>query len=280
MALVPGAAGKSTDALTCTYEWKECALYALGIGARADELDYLYEARGPKVYPTMAVIPTFPANIRALAEVGGNMLTLVHGGQRVVMHRPMPSSGTLKTVATVAGVYDRVKMGQAIVETKTTDEKGALVAETTWSILYRGEGGFGGPHPPRLPGDDVKPPERAPDFVHEETTQETQALLYRLSGDVNPLHADPMIGQMAGFGRPILHGLCTYGHAARAVIRHACGGDGDRLRVIDAQFRKPVWPGDTLVTEGWKEGGRVIFVVKTKERGEAVITNAFCEIAG
>jgi acyl dehydratase len=279
MALNPGVVGKTTDALEYRYEWKDCVLYALGIGARAAELDYLYEVRGPKVYPTLAVVPAFPASIAALSQIGGNMLTLVHGGQRIVVHKPFASSGTLRTTATVTGVYDKVKFGQAIVETRTTDAAGALVSETVWSILYRGEGGFGGPPPPKLPGDDVRPPERAPDFTHEESTAETQALLYRLSGDVNPLHADPAIGRMAGFGKPILHGLCTYGHAARAVILNACGGDGDRLRAFDAQFRKPVWPGDTLVTEGWKEpGGRVVFTVKTKERGEAVITNAYADV--
>jgi acyl dehydratase len=279
MPLNPAVVGETTAALEYRYDWKDCVLYALGIGARASELDYLYEARGPKVYPTMVVVPAFPANLAALANVGGNMLTLVHGGQRVVVHRPLPPSGHLTTSASVTGVYDKVKFGQVIVETKTRDGAGHLVAETVWSILYRGEGGFGGPHPPKLPGDDVRPPERAPDFVHEETTEETQALLYRLSGDINPLHADPAIGQMAGFGKPILHGLCTYGHAARAVILHACGGDGDKLKVFDAQFRKPVWPGDTLVTEGWREdGGRVIFTVKTKEKGEAVITNAYAEV--
>ena len=280
MPLNPGVVGKTTAPLDFDYDWKDVVLYALGIGARVGELDYLYEARGPKVYPTLAVVPAFPANLTALSDVGGSMLTLVHGGQRIVVHKPLAPSGKLKTTATVTGVYDKVKFGQVIVETKTVDAKGEPVADTVWSILYRGEGGFGGPPPPKMPGDDVRPPERAPDFSHEESTQESQALLYRLSGDINPLHADPAIGQMAGFGKPILHGLCTYGHAARAVILHACGGDGDKLRVLDAQFRKPVWPGDTLVTDGWKvDGGRVIFTVKTKERGEAVITNAFAEVS-
>lgn len=279
MVLDLDAVGKPTEVFTFEYDWKDVVLYALGIGARAAELDYLYDVRGPKVYPTFAVVPAFPVNLAALQSVGGNLLAIVHGGQRIVLHAPIPPCGTLRTTGAVAGIYDRVRMGQVVVETKTTDVEGKLLFETTWSILYRGEGGIG-PKPPKRPGDDVKPPSRPPDFTHEEKTSETQALLYRLNGDINPLHADPQLSQMAGFGEtPILHGLCTVGHAARAVILNACGGDGDGLRILDAQFRKPVWPGDTLVTEGWKEGGRVVFAVKTKERGEPVITNAIAEVA-
>jgi acyl dehydratase len=278
MAINPAVAGKSTAPLHHEYTWKDAVLYALGVGAKIDELDYLFEGRGPKVLPTFAVVPTFFANIEAMAEVGGNLVNVVHGGQKIHLHRPIPSSGKLTTIATVTGLYDIIKMAQAIVSTKTTDAQGNLLFETEWSVIYRGEGGFGGPRPPESPK--ATPPQRDPDFRVEEATTETQALLYRLSGDLNPLHADPAIGQLAGFGKPILHGLCTYGFVGRAVVKSMCGGDGDKLRSLSAQFRKPVWPGETLVTEGWViEPGKAVLRCTSKERNEHVITNSIAEVA-
>ncbi|MBI2892640.1 MAG: MaoC family dehydratase N-terminal domain-containing protein [Deltaproteobacteria bacterium] len=277
MPINPKVVGRSTEPLTFEYGWRDTVLYALGIGARADELDYLYEGRGPKVFPTFAVIPAFQANILAMADIGGNLVTLVHGGQTIRLARPIPPAGKLRTVATVAGIYDLVKMAQAIVTTRTTDDRGELLFETDFSIIYRGEGGFGGERPPETTK--ASPPQREPDFRHEETTAETQALLYRLSGDINPLHADPAIGRMAGFGRPILHGLCTYGHVGRAVVKSLCGGDGNKLRSLSAQFRKPVFPGETLVTEGWTiEPGKVVLRCTVKERNEQVITGSLAEL--
>jgi acyl dehydratase len=278
MAINPGVVGRPTAPQSHEYTWKDTVLYALGIGAKTDELDYLFEGCGPKVSPTFAVVPTFFANITAMAEIGGNLLNVVHGGQKIRVHRPIPPSGTLTTVATVTGLYDIIKMAQAIVSTKTTDAQGELLFETEWSVIYRGEGGFGGPRPP----ESVKatPPARPSDFRVEETTTETQALLYRLSGDLNPLHADPAIGQLAGFGKPILHGLCTYGFVGRAVVKSLCGGDGGKLRSLSAQFRKPVWPGETLITEGWViEPGKAVLRCTAKERNEHVLTNSIAEVA-
>ena len=278
MALNPAVVGKSAPPQTHAYTWKDTVLYALGIGATAAELDYLYEGKGPKVYPTFAVVPTFFANIAAMSEIGGSLLSVVHGGQKIRLHAPIPPEGTLTTTATVAGLYDLIKMAQAIVATKTTDSSGKLLFETEWSVIYRGEGGFGGPRPP----ENIKatPPARASDFRVEQKTSETQSLLYRLSGDLNPLHADPAVGQLAGFGKPILHGLCTYGFAGRAVVQSLCGGDGTRLRSLSAQFRKPVFPGETLVTEGWViEPGKAVVRCTAQERNETVLTNSIAEVA-
>jgi acyl dehydratase len=277
MAINPAVVGKPTAPQIHSYTWKDTVLYALGIGAKAEELDYLYEGKGPLVYPTFAVVPTFFANIAAMSEIGGNLVNVVHGGQTIRIHKPIPPEGTLSTIATVTGLYDIIKMAQAVVSTKTTDAKGELLFETDWSVIYRGEGGFGGPRPP----ESVKatPPARPADFHVEETTAENQSLLYRLSGDLNPLHADPEIGAMAGFGKPILHGLCTYGFVGRAVIKSLCGGDGSKLRSLSAQFRKPVWPGETLVTEGWViEPGKAVVRCTAKERNEHVITNSIAEV--
>ncbi|QQR90803.1 MAG: MaoC family dehydratase N-terminal domain-containing protein [Myxococcales bacterium] len=274
MAINPEALGKTTEALKYTYRWQDVVLYALGIGAKVDELDYLYEARGPKVLPSFIVVPAYQAAGALFQGIGGNLEGVVHGAQSITMHKALPPSGTLTTTGKVTGLYDLKRMAQAYFTTETVDESGELVAETEWSIIYRMDGGFGGEAPPRRP--QIRPPEREADFVFKEATSKEQALLYRLNGDYNPLHADPELGEKVGFGGPILHGLCTYGHVARAVIKEVCAGDASKLKQFSGQFRKPVWPGDTLITEGWKEDGTIILRVSCEERpGEVVFGNAF-----
>ncbi|MBW2462911.1 MAG: MaoC family dehydratase N-terminal domain-containing protein [Deltaproteobacteria bacterium] len=277
MALNPEAEGHTTKELTHEYDWRDVALYALGVGAKRSELDYLYEKRGPMVLPTYAVVPAFFVNRLLFDIVGGDLLGVVHGGQGIRLHKPFAPSGKLKTIGKVAGIYDLKRMATSVVTTETRDEDGDLVCETEWNIIYRLDGGFGGKAPPRTRK--VRPPERDPDFVVEEKTSEEQALLYRLNGDLNPLHADPAIGEKAGFGHPILHGLCTYGYACRAVINSVCEGDASRMKAFNGQFRKPVWPGDTIITEGWNEDGKVIVRSSCKERpGEYGFTNAWAEV--
>lgn len=279
MALNPETVGTSTGELTFEYTWKDAVLYALGVGARADgELDFLFEGRGPKVLPTFAVVPTFAVPGKLLTAVGGDLLGVVHAGQKIVLHRPFAPSDTLVTTGKVAGIYDLKRMAQAVFTSETKSSSGDLVCETEWSILYRLDGGFGGEPPPRSPK--VATPDRDPDFCVEERSLPEQALLYRIAGhDLNPLHADPAIGEKAGFGRPILHGLCTYGFAGRAIVNKACDGDPARLKSLSGQFRKPVWPGDTILTEGWNVDGGVVLRCSTKERpGEYVFSNAFAEI--
>jgi len=282
MALDLASVGFTTEPRAFTYDWKTLALYALGIGARRDELPYLFEGApgGIQVLPTFAVVPAQEPLFESLARTGGNFAMVVHGAQKVRLLRPIPPSGTLRTTATIRGIYDMKKLGQVVVDTTTTLDD-APVFETTWSILYRGAGGFGGPRPVGDPEEISVPKDREPSFTHEETTSPEQALLYRLSGDYNPLHADPAFAASVGFEQgPILHGLCTYGFAARAVVKHLCGGHASRLRVFAAQFRKPVWPGDTLITQGWAlEGGKVAVLASVKGRPDPVLTGAYAEIA-
>lgn len=277
MGLNLDAVGKTTKEIKHTYRWQDVALYALGVGAKRDELDYLYEKRGPLVLPTYAVVPAFTANMELFDVVGGDMLGVVHGGQSIKLHRPFKPEDTLTTVGKVEGLYDLKKLATSLISTETRNGDGELVCETEWTIIYRNDGGFDGPRPPRTPK--VRPPERDPDFVMEEKIPEEQALLYRLSGDLNPLHADPAIGEKAGFGHPILHGLCTYGYAGRAIMKHCCDGDPKRFKSLTGQFRNPMWPGDTIVVEGWKEDGRVIVRAAAKERPkDFAFSNAVAEI--
>ena len=273
--------GIPTAPVAFSYTWKDVVLYALGIGARKDELDYLYEARGPKVYPSFAVVPMFAPMLEVIAKSGGDLSMVVHGGERVTIEKQFAPSATLHTTATVRGIYDLRRLATALIDTETKDVTGETVCTSTASIIFRGAGGFGGAPPPKEPSGIDVPKDRPADFRVEETTASEQALLYRLSGDLNPLHADPAFAQTVGFERgPILHGLGTYGHMVRHVAKGACGGDASKIRGFAAQFRKPVWPGDTLVTEGWHvRPGEIALSVAVKERDETVITNAWARVA-
>lgn len=273
MAFDLSVVGKTFGPHRFTYDWQRTALYALGCGAGTDELDLLLEARGPKVLPTFSVVPAFAPLLESLVKLGGNMLTLVHGAQKVVMHGPIPSEGTLDTTARVTGLYDKGKGALAFIHTESKDGAGKLLFETEWQIFFRGEGGFGGEKGPETPP--YEPPAgMSPTVSLEMSTQPTQALLYRLgSSDLNPIHSDPEIAAKAGFERPILHGLATYGHAARAAIKGLMDGDSDRLLSVEGRFSKPVYPGDTIMTDLFAiKPGEAYFVSWVKERKEPVIT--------
>ncbi len=273
--------GVATEPFTFRYDWEKLALYALGIGAKKDELDYLYEGRGPKAFPSFAVVPKFPSLIDALTASGGNMAMLVHGSENVTLHKAFAPSGTLTSTAKIRAIYDLRRMSIMPIDTETRDEKGELVATTTSTIIFRGEGDFGGDRPPKEPSAITIPKDRAADFRIEEGTLPEQALLYRLSGDPNPLHADPAFAAGVGFEQgPILHGLCTFGHMVRHLTKGACNGDATRIIAIDGSFKKPVWPGDTLVTEGWDVGeGRYALQVSVKERNEVVLGGAWAKLS-
>lgn len=279
MALAVDKIGTVTDPFTHAYTWQDQALYALGIGAKKDELAYLYEGveGGMKVYPTYAVVPAFEAVFSLLDAIGADLTKIVHGGQRVRVHRAIPAQGSLETRATVAGIYDLKRFAQAILTTETTLD-GEPLFDTMWSIIVLGGGGFGGARPPK---DEIPkvPRDAQPDWVVRETTSPEQALLYRLNGDFNPLHADAGFAAKVGFDQPILHGLCTYGHVARACIASAAEGDAGRLREIAVQFRKPVCPGDTIVTTGYKVAANTYALQASVEgRDEVVVSNAWARL--
>ena len=272
------AIGTKLQALTYEYTDRDVMLYALGVGAGvpetdAQQLQFTYEGN-LKVLPTFGVVPPFPALVGLIGAPGMeiNPMMILHGEQYLeILKQPIPTSGKLTTQPVIRAVYDKGKGALVLLDAVTSDENGNKVFFNTFTVFVRGEGGFGGETGPK-PGN--MPPDRAPDKVVEEKTLPQQALLYRLSGDRNPLHADPNFSGMAGYEKPILHGLCSFGFAGRAVLQAFCDNKPEKFKSINVRFASHVFPGETIITEMWKEGNKVIFKSKTAERGIDAITNA------
>jgi acyl dehydratase len=247
MELDLSVVGRTLEPPPFAYDWKRCALYALGIGAGPDELDYVWEgSKAFKVAPSFAVVPTFPIVVDALTKVRADMRTVVHGEQAIRLHAPIPREGTLHGTGRVSAVYDKGKAALVMIDTETKDAAGNRLFDTTWSIFCRGQGGFGGDRGP-TPALPEAAAGAAPQIDREMGTAPNQALLYRLGGgDMNPLHVDPALATKVGFPAPILHGLATFGFATRAVLRDLCGGDPARLKAISVRFSREVYPGETL----------------------------------
>lgn len=275
MGIDPRSVGYEAPPVEYEYTWRDTVLYALGVGAGPDtELDYLYEGHGPKVVPTFGTIPTFAVFDSLVERIGCNRLGMVHHSQRLDLLKPLAPSGRLRITGRVAGLYDLKRMAMSVFVISAHDELGEPIMEGEVTLVLRKDGGFGGDRPPKT--ERVVVPEREPSFELREQIPEGQALLYRLNGDTNPLHADPEFAARAGFERPILHGLCTFGYAGRAVVRAVCGGDANALATLRAQFSNPVYPGDTLILRGWNEDGRAILSVTTEQRPDApCLTNAY-----
>ncbi len=280
MAIALDLVGKKSAPISFSYGWKDVVLYALGVGAKAAELAYLYEGLGPQVLPTFAVVPSFNAMIAVAGNLNANPMMILHGEQQIILHRSIPAEATLHTTSEVQAIYDKGKGALVVVKATTVDAADRPLFDNVFSIFVRGEGGFGGERGPE--GQKLEIPARAPDFETVEATTAEQALLYRLSGDVNPLHADPNMAKLGGFDRPILHGLCTYGHAGRAVVAGACGGDATQLRSFAARFSGVVFPGDTLTTRGWRldsETGAARWLIATfTQDGRQVLSNAIATV--
>jgi len=277
MTMDVSTVGWKSEPTEYRYGWPQLALYALGIGAQASELDYLYEGRGPKSFPTFAVVPAIAHAFACMKQAAIPLASVVHGGQAVRSLGKLPPNGVLRTHGEILSIYDLKKFAQLVIRTYSQLEDGTPVFETEWAIIVRGAGGFGGEPPPKR--EEGKVPDRDPEFHIEQKTHEEQALLYRLSGDSNPLHADPEVAAKVGFDRgPILHGLATLGFSTRALVHSVCDGDADRIAFLHGQFRRPVWPGETLATEGWKVDDRIVFQTRVKERDEVVIGNAWAQL--
>lgn len=275
MAVNLDAVGSEVGPFEQPYTWRDVALYALAVGATTDDLAYLLDP-APRVLPTWGVIPAFQPVFAALEKTGGDLLTLLHTGQRTELLRPFPASGMQSTTARVQGIWD-MRVGALIAIETETSVDGEAAARTVWQLLLAGEGGFKGERAPALLR--TRPPKDAsPTFRERVPTQPTQALLYRLTGDVNPIHADPAVAAAAGLEQPILHGLCSYGVAARVALKALAGDEPARFKALEARFTKPVLPGQTLRVEGYVlEPGRAALTVTIEETGELAIANALFE---
>lgn len=273
MAIDLKTVGQTVGPVTTHYTWKDTALYAIGLGAGVNDLPYLLDNPPPKVVPTYGVLPAFRPVFDLLEQTGGDLVTLLHSAQRTELIKPFPAEGEMATTATLKGIWD-MKIGALVSVETLTSVNGEDTARTEWHLFMRGEGGFGGPRPPKLLR--TKPPANTePAFKVEVPTSENQALLYRLNGDVNPIHSHPDVAREAGFDRPILHGLCFYGVAARVALKEMMGDDPERFKSLEARFAKVVMPGDTLVVEGYPlEDGKAALTVTVKERGDVAIANA------
>jgi acyl dehydratase len=267
MPLDPNAVGSQGEPVHVSWTSKDCLLYAVGIGAGTDELAFTTEnTNGVE----QRVFPTFPVVIgwghgSPMGKIGSfNPALLVHGQQSVTVHRPMPVEGAATLRSEITAMYDKGKA--AVVVTSTTAEMdGAPLYTNTASVFIRGEGGWGGERGPSGPQN--VPPDREPDHCITYQTSPDQALVYRLSGDRNPLHSDPSFAAMGGFDRPILHGLCTYGFTGRALLHALCGGDPTRFEHIEGRFTSPVFPGEALTVSMWSTGdGEAVFTTAVGDR--------------
>lgn len=280
MPINPDAVGTRSEPHRHAWTERDTMLYALGVGAGTADLQFTTEnttGTPLRALPTMAVV-LGTGGFGAMAGIGTfNPAMLVHGEQTIELHGEIPPAGEVSTVGEVTGIYDKGKGAVVVVRSVSADvATGDPLFTTTMSAFIRGEGGWGGDRGPSGPRN--TPPEREPDHVVEDRTREDQALIYRLSGDRNPLHSDPAFAALGGFDRPILHGLCTYGFTGRALLRVLCDNDPARFRSMEGRFSSPVYPGEALTVRIWEEGdGRAVFQT-CGEDGRVVIDAGACTV--
>ena len=273
----PAILDLKSDPESVAWRDREAMLYALGIGLGADplnlqELPFVYE-NGLKAIPTLATVLAMTEGYsRLIARSGINFARVVHGEQSVALHRPLPPEGDAEVQSRVAAVYDKGERGAILlVETAMKGKDGEPLATLRSSIFARADGGFGGSSE-----GEAEPhahPERPADVSLDVPTRPDQALLYRLNGDRNPLHADPAFAKLVGFPRPILHGLCTFGITCRAVLQAFADFDPARVKSHQARFSAPVFPGETVTVDLWRDGEVVAFEARVKDREAVVIKN-------
>ncbi len=276
MALNLDAIGKKIGPLTKEYTWKDVVLYALGVGAGFDELEYCYEHK-LKVIPSFSIASVF----EFLAEVGmssnADLSGVLHGEQDIIFHNPIPTQGSITTEGAITHMYDKgpEKGALVVAEAETFHSNGQKLFTNVFTIFSRKDGGFGGDPGP---SEKMEFPDRPPDFEEPARPSADQPLLYRLSGDVFQLHADPDFARASGFEKPIMHGLCTHGYACRAVIKHLFPGEPERMSRFRVRFSRTLYPGVPITTRIWKmEEGRGLFRTLNTENGQVVIDQGIVE---
>jgi NAD(P)-dependent dehydrogenase (short-subunit alcohol dehydrogenase family)/putative sterol carrier protein/acyl dehydratase len=276
MALNLDSIGKKIGPLSKDYTWKDVILYALGVGAGFDDLDYCYENR-LKVIPSFSIGAVFDFLAQAGISSECNLAGIVHGEQDLIFHNPIPTDGTLTTEGSITNMYDKgAETGALVVaEGVTHHSNGQKLFSNICTIFCRLDGGFGGPD---APGETVEFPDRAPDFEEEALPSADQPLLYRLSGDIFALHVDPQFAKGAGFTHPIMHGLCTHGYACRALIKNLFPGEPERMSRLRNRFSKPLYPGVPIKTQIWKiDEGKALFRTINAETSDVVIDRGIVE---
>src|ERR1700742_3514818 len=276
--------------LVSSYDEKDVMLYAPGVGMGRDPLDanelpFVYENNGLKVVPTFASVinrgEAPPAQQRMPQKSSINFALVVDGERRITFHKPLPPKCTVVSDERYTDILDKGEgKGAVLIQERVSRDQasGDKLFTIVTSIFARGDGGFGGKPQGGPVLHDI--PDRAPDLVHECDTRPDQALLYALSGDRNPLHRDPAFAKLVGFPRPILHGLCSYGTACRAVLETVAQYQPERITQFDVRFSKPVFPGETLVVELWQDGGTISYRAAVKARaGTVVLNNGLCQLA-
>jgi len=254
-----------------TYTLRDVILYALGIGSGFDELSYVYE-KDLKVIPTFSIASIVQFFFEASRLANVNMSGVLHGGQELIFHRPIPTSGTMTTEGRITHIYDKKEKGAIIIgESDTYHSNGEMLFTAIFSIFSRFDGGFGGKDAPLR---SVSIPEKKADVVVEAHPSPDQPLLYRLSGDVFALHVDPEFARRAGFDRPIMHGLCTLGYACRAIMASICPGRPEMVRRLNCRFTRPLYPGDPIETHIWKTtDSNALWRTINSKTGQIVIDN-------
>jgi acyl dehydratase len=266
-----------------SYGPKDCMLYALGVGLGLDPMDeqqlaFVYE-KNLKALPTMAVVVGYPGFWAKELDTGIDWVKVVAGEHSLVLHKPLQPTGTVTSRTRVLDIVDKGSgKGAIIYSERTIDDKatGERIATIVQTTFCRGDGGFGGPPRETRPAHPI--PERAPDLVCDLPTRPETALIYRLSADPNPLHAEPAVAKAAGFPRPILHGLATFGVAGHAILKSVCGYDPGKLTAIAGRFSAPVFPGETIRTEMWHDGKIVSFRARVVERDVVALNNGRAEV--
>lgn len=279
LPLTPDLVGLQLGPYDVSWDVDDVILYALGIGAGPEhELDLLYERRGPVVFPTFATIPGMRFVEPLMATVDANWSASVHGAQRVELVREtIPPAASARTTARVVDLWDKQSAAVFVVEGTTADDDGALFRVRA-TLFVPGSGGFGGDRGPSGLGELETPPGE-PDIEVVRHTRPEQAALYRLSGDRNPLHVDPEVARQLGFDRPILHGLCTYGFAARGMVAGVCADDPTRLRAFEGRFTKPMYPGGSALVRIWKGSADVARFEVRDDDGDLVFANGLAELS-
>ncbi len=278
MPINPNAVGETGGPVSRAWTSKDALLYAVGIGAGTDELQFTTEnthGMAQRVFPTFAVI--IGGGGAPMDKVGSfNPALMVHGEQGIELLDEIPPDGEVESTGRIAGIWDKGSAAVLEFESESVNKATGKPLLKTRSMLFcRGEGGWGGD---RGPAKKLQFPDAEPTHQVTYATREDQALTYRLSGDRNPLHTDPAFAARGGFEKPILHGLCTYGYTGRALLHSLCGGDPARFRSMNARFSKPVIPGQTLTVSIWADGNEALFRTAS-EQGDVVIDQGVCTFA-